>query len=51
MTEIPMPQEISDDKDEEDKDCCDRICECWCQICGVLILIGATIAIISAFFA
>jgi hypothetical protein len=54
MTEIPLPTDYPEKKEHEEvekpKGCCDRFCECWCQIVGAIILIAILLAFISAFF-
>ncbi|MGV9168780.1 MAG: hypothetical protein ACOC38_02445 [Promethearchaeia archaeon] len=52
MTEIPMPNDYTPTEGEEDEEegFCDRCCECWCQLIGIIILIALFLVIMSALF-
>ena len=45
---MPGDFEPAEERTEEEKGCCDRLCECWCQLLIIVIVIAITIGILSA---
>lgn len=47
-----MPNDYTPTEGEEDEEegFCDRCCECWCQLIGIIILIALFLVIMSALF-
>jgi hypothetical protein len=51
LTEIPLPgdfESVEEKEEEEEKGCCDRLCECWCQLLIIIIAIAITLGILTS---
>jgi hypothetical protein len=47
---MPGEFEPAEEKAEEEKGCCDRICECWCQLLIIIIAIFILVAVVTNLF-